>query len=67
MASPLVGNTLVYGILFGLNEAILSHPVFDPTNLYHHGISGFISGAAQSFIGAPMELTKIRLQVSFRQ
>ena len=63
MASPLAGNTMVYGLLFGVNEVIASSQQFNKNNPWHHVFGGFMSGSIQCVVGTPSELSKIRMQV----
>ena len=63
MATPLIGNAMVYGLMFGINELALSMESVDKDNPWHHVISGFFGGTVQCAIGSPVELAKIKLQV----
>ncbi|XP_063713740.1 mitochondrial basic amino acids transporter-like [Symsagittifera roscoffensis] len=63
MASPLAGNTMVYGLLFGVNEVIASSQQFNKNNPWHHVFGGFMSGSIQCVVGTPSELSKIRMQL----
>ncbi|XP_033235227.1 mitochondrial basic amino acids transporter isoform X1 [Drosophila pseudoobscura] len=63
ISSPMSGIGLVNSIVFGVygNIQRLSD---DPNSLLSHFYAGSIAGLAQSFVCAPMELAKTRLQLS---
>ncbi|XP_017042880.2 mitochondrial basic amino acids transporter isoform X2 [Drosophila ficusphila] len=63
ISSPMGGIGLVNAIVFGVygNVQRLSN---DPNSLTSHFFAGSIAGVAQSFVCAPMELAKTRLQLS---
>ncbi|XP_017120648.1 mitochondrial basic amino acids transporter isoform X1 [Drosophila elegans] len=63
ITSPMGGIGLVNAIVFGVygNVQRLSS---DPNSLQSHFYAGSIAGVAQSFVCAPMELAKTRLQLS---
>lgn len=63
ISSPMMGIGLVNAIVFGVygNVQKLSE---NPNSLMTHFNAGVIAGIAQSFICAPMELAKTRLQLS---
>ncbi|XP_017075560.2 mitochondrial basic amino acids transporter [Drosophila eugracilis] len=63
ISSPMGGIGLVNAIVFGVygNVQRLSN---DPNSLTSHFYAGSIAGVAQSFVCAPMELAKTRLQLS---
>ncbi|XP_044315866.1 mitochondrial basic amino acids transporter isoform X1 [Drosophila rhopaloa] len=63
ISSPMGGIGLVNAIVFGVygNVQRFSN---DPNSLKSHFFAGSIAGVAQSFVCAPMELAKTRLQLS---
>ncbi|EDW13551.2 uncharacterized protein Dmoj_GI18270 [Drosophila mojavensis] len=63
ISSPMMGIGLVNAIVFGVygNVQKLSE---NPNSLMTHFNAGVMAGIAQSFICAPMELAKTRLQLS---
>lgn len=69
MDSIMLGSLTVYRRL--LRENIFNppmHPLHDPNKLlpaYGHGVAGIMAGATVSFVAAPVEHVKARLQIQY--
>lgn len=61
MMSPLIGVSLINGVVFGVQAQTLSF--FKEENIKTHFYSGVAAGAVQSLITSPMELAKTQMQV----
>ena len=65
MASPLVGMAAINAIVFGIqgNMMRLLQPNGGSPKISNSAISGAVAGSLQTFICAPMELIKLRMQM----
>lgn len=62
MSSPLASLTLVNAIVFGVHGNVVKS-MKNEHSLTTHFLAGCAAGAAQSFIAAPTELLKLRIQI----